>query len=125
MKPTPQQLANRATWLAALRSGEYQQARRVLHRPGVGYCCLGVGAQCAGVERIDTFEDFGSSFAFGPHESRLRPPSFWFADQYGVSERWAMAIIETAINLNDRGHRFDTIADRLSVSFSRADEGEA
>lgn len=38
--------ANVETWLAALRSGQYSQAKEYLHDPGVGYCCLGVGTHC-------------------------------------------------------------------------------
>lgn len=41
MAPTPEQLANRRAWLAALRSGNYRQAWRTLRRND-SYCCLGV-----------------------------------------------------------------------------------
>lgn len=53
-------LANRRTWLAALRSGNLQQATGTLaRRPGPdseawGYCCLGVACEVLGIEkRID------------------------------------------------------------------------
>ena len=39
--PTAEQLANRHVWVAALRSGSYRQARRVLRRND-RFCCLGV-----------------------------------------------------------------------------------
>lgn len=29
-------------WLEALRSGDYEQTDNYLHRPGDGFCCLGV-----------------------------------------------------------------------------------
>jgi hypothetical protein len=32
----------KAKWVAALRSGKYQQARGTLNNCGGGYCCLGV-----------------------------------------------------------------------------------
>lgn len=32
----------KARWLKALRSGDYEQTRKVLHRYGDGFCCLGV-----------------------------------------------------------------------------------
>ena len=39
--------ANVETWLAALRSGQYSQAKEVLHdQDNGGYCCLGVGTHC-------------------------------------------------------------------------------
>lgn len=37
-----QQAANRAKWLAALRSGAYTQTTGMLHKEDGGYCCLGV-----------------------------------------------------------------------------------
>lgn len=58
----PQVLANRATWLAALRSGDYQQAVGALRfdrwvpatddapsRYEAAYCCLGVVEQLRGI----------------------------------------------------------------------------
>lgn len=39
----------RAEWIATLRSGKYKQARGMLCKPGVGYCCLGVLCQIAGI----------------------------------------------------------------------------
>lgn len=38
----------KAKWVAALRSGEYQQARGTLF-DGEGYCCLGVLCKVAGL----------------------------------------------------------------------------
>lgn len=32
----------RDSWIAALRSGEYVQGRKMLRSPGNAYCCLGV-----------------------------------------------------------------------------------
>jgi hypothetical protein len=37
---------NQKEWVAALRSGEYKQGRRVLHH-GDNFCCLGVGCDLA------------------------------------------------------------------------------
>ncbi len=40
----------KAKWVAALRSGEYQQQREgFLYREGKGHCCLGVLAEVAGL----------------------------------------------------------------------------
>jgi hypothetical protein len=38
---TKQQLENNRQWIAALRSGQYQQCRERMHENG-GHCCLGV-----------------------------------------------------------------------------------
>lgn len=64
-------------WLAALRSGEYQQCEMVLHRPDgldAGYCCLGVlqkvvdgdvergaGGASLGLPTLDWFKKNGIS----------------------------------------------------------------
>lgn len=40
----------KAKWLAALRSGKYQQTRFWLHRPN-GFCCLGVACDLADSEQ--------------------------------------------------------------------------
>lgn len=41
----------KAKWLEALRSGKYQQTRKVL-RDSNGYCCLGVLCDVMGVEWV-------------------------------------------------------------------------
>jgi hypothetical protein len=129
MKPTPKQLANRATWLAALRSGEYAQTTRVLHRPAVKdepdrYCCLGVGAECAGVERRELIGNSMSAFNFGGSMQLFKPPESWFAAQYGVSHPLAQTIIMDLMGRNDYGDTFQTIADNLEGAFAKADAGD-
>lgn len=50
---------NMETWIKALESGNYSQARRVLH-DGEGFCCLGVLCDINGVEWVqDEIGDFG------------------------------------------------------------------
>lgn len=44
---TPEVVAHRAAWVAALRSGDYAQTNRVLRRDD-GYCCLGVAEDVRG-----------------------------------------------------------------------------
>lgn len=39
-------------WLAALRSGEYEQCKEALHKDG-GHCCLGVAEIVLGINSID------------------------------------------------------------------------
>jgi hypothetical protein len=41
LEPEPMNAAIKAKWVGALRSGEYKQAKGVLH-DNVGFCCLGV-----------------------------------------------------------------------------------
>ena len=40
-----------AQWLTDLRSGDYEQCKKVLHIKDDGYCCLGVLARCAGYSK--------------------------------------------------------------------------
>lgn len=63
---------NLALWLEALRSGKYEQtdSRLAVKYPDgpIRYCCLGVGCEVAGVERIDVTDDEGKptgEYAFG------------------------------------------------------------
>lgn len=46
----------KAEWIAALRSGQYKQAREAL-RDGDGYCCLGVLCLVAGISLDGRRED--------------------------------------------------------------------
>ena len=57
----------KSKWIAALRSGEYEQARgslmRIMHRNfetgkiGVGFCCLGVLCDLASQESVCRWQD--------------------------------------------------------------------
>jgi hypothetical protein len=46
-----QQAENRAKWVAALRSGQYQQGKEWLQNDA-GYCCLGVACDLAVVDGV-------------------------------------------------------------------------
>jgi hypothetical protein len=47
-----QQAVNREKWVAALRSGEYQQAGGKLRTNWGGFCCLGVACELAAIEGV-------------------------------------------------------------------------
>lgn len=50
MKPTPEQVEHRRLWIAALRSGEFQQTTGTMERriaTTVEHCCLGVACRTA------------------------------------------------------------------------------
>lgn len=49
----------KAKWVAALRSGEYRQAKNAL-KTADGYCCLGVLCDIQGADFDAIFEKFGS-----------------------------------------------------------------
>jgi hypothetical protein len=43
--PARMPAAEKAVWLAALRSGEYKQGRMAMKNPDGSFCCLGVAQQ--------------------------------------------------------------------------------
>ena len=57
--------------VAALRSGEYDKVSGALHRPGKGYCCLGVA--CKLVDP-DGYSGAGGHFHYKGHKSNLGLP---------------------------------------------------
>lgn len=48
-----QQAENRAKWVAALRSGEYQQGKQELRTDQGSYCCLGVACVVAIADGVE------------------------------------------------------------------------
>ena len=63
----------KAKWVAALRSGEYQQCSRTLH-DGKGYCCLGVLCKVTGYRSSnpDTIGLVGEEHFDIPEETRIK-----------------------------------------------------
>jgi hypothetical protein len=92
-------------WLAALRSGKYQQGRQGLKfKNGQGqvcHCCLGVLAELVEPE---AFEKKGNDFLFHSSYGFLRLSR----------DKWLLLPEEaqkTLSDLNDGGRSFDEIAD--------------
>ena len=136
MKPTQEQLNNREAWFAALLSGKYSQGRSVLvNTVTKGYCCLGVAAEVAGVERIEDKNDQGR-FAFrnyradGSPESQAvnfyigtgMPPFGWFGKQFGLLEDQGDNLQGQLANKNDSGdYDFARIVEEAQRQFSEYD----
>lgn len=98
----------KATWVAALRSGKYQQIRRVLYgeligeeRGVYGYCCLGVALEVC--EGWTPNRDSTNGYAFV--ECALTDWKRLFY-QAGVF----VTDITTLAQMNDAGRTFDEIA---------------
>lgn len=123
-----EQVANREKWIAALRSGEFLQAKGYLSVVGVGMCCLGVACDLAsknGIELVRedvalereeikpeyydepvTVERFGDDFEVLP-----TPVQEWLGLS-SASADWSTTAGEMdglAIR-NDRGDTFEKIA---------------
>ena len=101
----------KARWVAALRSGDYEQGMNALCRvndAGATYCCLGVAFEVANGEDAWIASDdaaFGDEL-FGDYtdESLWAPP--------GLS--WEVANILAV--MNDGGKTFDEIADYIEAN---------
>ena len=92
-------------WVAALRSGEYKQARHAL-KTDTGFCCLGVLCDLAA-------KDGGSQWALRSPDyytymgnSGVLPPVFRRFLGRGVNEN-------KLVRMNDEGTSFDIIADYI------------
>lgn len=111
----------REKWLAALRSGDYRQARGDLRKRngehGLGHCCLGVACDLKDPEGWlhpadgDAFVSIGSH-AFddgtGRIDSELR-------EQLGITRGQMFALARA----NDLGESFDQIATRIETHHYR------
>lgn len=134
---------HRATWIEALRSGEYKQGVNSLCRMGMDgdprFCCLGVAADLAGVEVMDDFTIPGSNRAYKSTAAAMSGDSFDFeevsvlpsgaAEWLGLNDRQPTLAGEgyplprtygddtvmerSLIALNDAGVPFEVIADLI------------
>jgi len=107
-------------WVAALRSGKYEQGRQRLEKDG-RFCCLGVlcdlAVKAGVVERVHGEYEHGvvgfarPSDPEGPNAST--PP--WAVVKWAGMDSDLMALtIRALINLNDiKGLSFEEIADRI------------
>lgn len=77
---TPTQKLNVETWVAALKSGTYPQAKKALKNED-GYCCLGVLCEINKVPFID-----GSGYQFpNGRTSNGMSSGEWFEEMTGLS----------------------------------------
>jgi len=101
---------NRKKWIAALRSGEYDQGRAYLCKDGK-YCCLGVAAHTLGIKVTKEFDGivwFDESEATAP-KSLQEMLGLW--GDNGLSSDGMYSLTE----LNDNGTPFYRIADKLEA----------
>lgn len=126
-----QQAENREKWVAALRSGEFKQARGYLSVDGVGMCCLGIACDLAikdGVELDRQYDELDGEAIkseyydldepltierFGHDEGEVLPQSVraWL----GLTEMsggWTATdgTLDGLALRNDRGATFEEIA---------------
>ena len=93
-------------WVDALRSGEYQQTQRYLHKKD-GFCCLGVLCDLYGKENNVEWTPSGFNNAYAFQDKESHPPSS-VMEWAGVGDE-----IGTLGELNDKGSTFNEIADLI------------
>jgi hypothetical protein len=103
-------------WVKALRSGEYEQTRNLLHRVDGGYCCLGVlselAVQAGVIPPARREKDDPHAWYYGPDECILPLPVENWAGLNGSSES---ATVGQLMRLNDKGDSFAIIADVIEA----------
>jgi hypothetical protein len=113
-----QQAANRARWIAALRSGVYEQGKNRLRHDNK-FCCLGVAcdlAQNAGIGRWDgdTFRTDGVDDYDGNDVELPYSVMEWL----GITSpegAWQNPYFESLTRMNDNGATFAEIADVIEA----------
>lgn len=98
----------KAKWIAALRSGEFSQAKTRL-RDGDAYCCLGVLCQVSGGMSDSEWESYRYSFAH---------PTLVKAGLYGGTTLPRDSIAKKLADMNDMGKSFAEIADYIEREIS-------
>jgi hypothetical protein len=118
---TPEQLANRETWRAALLSGDYQQTRGNLRQQALddhdvyGYCCLGVALDVLGggswqTDVVSRYIDSNNRENLGDMRSETFEALFGF-DPVEFPTRIAGDVQGVFISANDTKHyTFEQIA---------------
>ena len=93
-------------WLAALRSGEYQQSRGCM-RGNTGYCCLGVLQECL----TGTVEELPVPSREWLHANKI---TFLGSTVWDGKDPYLPSIDQTAASANDsREYSFSDIADAI------------
>jgi hypothetical protein len=111
----------KADWLAALRSGKYEQCRSHLHQQGGGFCCLGVLADIQGVEwiggetpdkRMVPIKD-GRLLSSGgtDYPNRAGTLNHGFEEEMGIRSESSQLM-----TMNDQGSSFSMIADHIEAN---------
>lgn len=100
----------KGAWLAALRSGQYQQATSFLHRliggDSPGYCCLGVLCETQGVPSVEE-DGMAAIYDFDEVTASATLP-YSFRAKVGLTSTEESDLIK----LNDEDHLpFGEIAD--------------
>lgn len=120
---TPMNPEIKAQWVAALRSGEYEQGAGHLHR-GDTFCCLGVLCDLAIKAGAPEVKEYlhppWSMTAYSGSEWNLPPSVMEWArlnnsDPFLVFKRGEVNVRHRVSDINDSGVTFDEIADLIEA----------
>jgi hypothetical protein len=110
----------KAQWVAALRSGDYQQGKGALHQYSTGnpdlFCCLGVLCHLAAEAGVVQSHLTGRGEVQYDHAALILPPSVseWAGLGGNLSPQVPLnGDMISLANLNDAGVSFETIANRI------------
>lgn len=104
--------AFKARWIAALRSGRYQQGEHVLRSEDNKFCCLGVACNLIDPSAWDSQVTVSPGDDRGLKWKGLLP---WMADEMLAAKlRMAPEDVLTLANMNDASHDFDSIANYIA-----------
>lgn len=112
--------AEKVAWVAALRSGVYEQAKGTLrNEAGTKFCCLGVYCEVKGFKRFrsESYVD-GEGQVFGGY---LRES----LGEFDANADPALARREfqyVVVDMNDEGKTFAEIADFIEANLRTSDE---
>lgn len=113
---TEDQQNNIKEWIAALRSGQYDQGREKLFNGYNSYCCLGVACEINQIPK-----NANGGFIFGSCSYSELPSSQWFLDKYGFAFDRNVVVDHlnkwTLFHLNDKGYSFKVISDVIEACF--------
>jgi hypothetical protein len=116
MSLTPEQRERIQRWVAALRSGEYQQGRFFLKSLD-RFCCLGVACDIYAKENPDG-KWLHSDFKAGDKELGVTSPPTTVCKWFGLPEGPITAGGTGLITLNDhRNQSFSVIADLIEKEY--------
>ena len=121
---TEGQKDNIRKWVAALRSGTYQQGRLILHDfIHNRFCCLAVACETAGIRRTrGSGSKAASEYHFGERYPRVDIPGrAWFLGHFGFEYDEPFTYqghVQELAELNDqRGITLSQVADLLEKRF--------
>jgi hypothetical protein len=113
--------AQKAAWVAALRSGRYTQGKEYLRDRDNRFCCLGVYCDLVNPDGWTEPNEDDQAYGFGLYENAQMPPIELFGwEDDGVMNYWPKVTIGGVslsfdVHNDDEGRTFAEIADAIEA----------